>query len=154
MRKKTNAQIKRMFGLGRPLGCGKEELEELACDVTNGRTERLSKLTFDEANAMIERLGGDAFPVSRSLRTVQYHRQKAGVTQIVTPRQMKYLEDLAAKRNITDEGLERLCRKILGRGLPRTTKDANKVIEALKSMIARDAKPAAAGSGGRNKEAA
>ncbi len=154
MRKKTHAQLKRIFGLGHKMRCSKEDLEELAYDVTKGRTSRLSKLTFDEANGVIERLGGEGLPVSPSRRTVQYRRQKAGVTQIMTPRQQRYLKDLADKRRISEEGLERLCRRILGKRAPRTTKDANKVIEALKSMIKRDAMPSAATGQDGKKEAA
>jgi hypothetical protein len=49
------------------------------------------------------------------------------------------MKDLAAKRGISAEGLERLCRRMLkGNPRPRTTAETNKIIEALKAMNERD----------------
>lgn len=142
---KTHAQLQRIFGLGHKWGFGKEDLEELCWEISDGKIERLSFLTFDLANAMIERLGGEPFSaVSR--RTVNYRRQQAGISQIATKQQLRFLDELAEKRGISETGLERLCRRMLaGRPRPRTTIEANKIIEAIKAMNRRDASTAAAG---------
>jgi hypothetical protein len=139
---KTNKQLRAIFGLAKNVNCGKEDLEELASDVSNGRVDRLSMLSFGEANAMIHRLGGNAFAGSTPRRTVNYHRQQAGVQQIAQASHLQLMRDLAAKRGISDEGLERLCRRMLKHPAPRTTDETNKIVEALKAMIARDARKA------------
>lgn len=140
---KTAAQLRRIFGLGTTVKMSKSDLEDLAFDVSRGRTERLSKLTFEEANGLIVRLGGDAFPVSRSRRTRQYHRQLAGVQKLVSGPQRTYLDSLRKGRGISDEGFEKMCVRTIGMPKPRTTKEANIMIEALKSMNKRDRKPKA-----------
>ncbi len=144
LRIKTHAQLQRIFGLAKPLGCTKEDLENLAFELTNGRVERLSTLTFREANAMIERLGGS--PLSQTPgRTLRHRRQKAGVPQIASHAQLEFLRKLAEARGITDDGFERLCRRMLrGQPRPRTTAEANKIIEAIKAMNRRDDKAHAA----------
>ncbi|MBS1793378.1 MAG: hypothetical protein JSS81_05965 [Acidobacteria bacterium] len=137
---KTTAQNRAIFGLGAKLGCGKEELRELAYDVTGGRTDALSKLTFDEANGMIQRLGGRPFTKTfNSRRTENYHRQKAGVETIVTTEHLEKLSKLwFAKPHRTAEGLEALCQRINKTPKPRTAKECSRVIEAIKSMNKRD----------------
>jgi hypothetical protein len=136
---KTKAQIKAMFGLGRPLGCGKPDLEALAIDVSGGRVERLSQLSFSEANAIISRLGGNPFSGNGApRRTTNYQRQQAGVSQIAQPAQLQLLRDLAAGRNWSDETLEKFCLRVIKYPRPRTTDETNKIIEALKAMNKRD----------------
>jgi hypothetical protein len=145
---KTTAQLRAIFGLGRKRRCTDEDLRELAYDVTSGRIERLSQLSFDEANSMITRLGGDAFTTSRvPRRTVNYHRQQAGVKQIAQSAHLHKMQELADGRGITEEGLKNLCRRMLGHYRPLTTSETNKIIEALKAMNARDAKKAQEGAG-------
>lgn len=137
---KTLQQNRAIFGLGQKRGCAHEDLRELAFDVTNGRTDSIKELNFDEANGMILRLGGRVFtPQFGSKRTEQHHRQRAGISQIATAKHLKLMKDLAAKRNMTEDGLERLCRRMLDKPAPRTTSDTNKIIEAIKAMNKRDA---------------
>jgi hypothetical protein len=140
---KTHGQLQRIFGLAKPLNCGKEDLEELAFEISEGRVERLSLLSFDEANAMIGHLGGEPFG-ELSPRTVRHRRQQAGVPTIATNKQLRFLYDLADRRGISDDGLERLCRRMIQKPKPRTTADANKIIEAIKAMNRRDELSAAA----------
>jgi hypothetical protein len=114
---------------------------EMVTRITKGRTSHTSEMYFSEANALITELGGDALDASR--RTQQAHRQKAGVLQMMTADQRTLLEDLASKRWGAEWATPcaNLCRRMLnGRPIPRTTKDANKVIEAIKAMNARDAR--------------
>ena len=90
---------------------------------------------------MIVHLGGEAFPGTGHVaaRTVRHHRQKANVKQMVSQKQLRLLADLAGKRNMSEAGLGSLCMRIIKRSSPVTTAQANKVIEALKSMNARSA---------------
>lgn len=133
---KTTDQLRAIFGLGKEMNCEKSDLEELANDVTNGRTARLSQLFFDEANAMIKRLGGEAFPSgSKTPRRTENHRnQKGGVVKIVTAQQLKKMDDLAKKRGMSPEGLKKLCRRMLKTERPNTALGCSKVIEAIKAM--------------------
>lgn len=131
-----------IFGLASKHGVDIESLRDLAAEVSDGRIDRLSMLSFEEANRMIHRLGGDPFAGSGTpRRTVNYQRQQAGVQQIAQPAQLALMRDLAAGRGISDDGLERMCRRMLkGNPYPRTTAETNKIIEALKAMNARDAR--------------
>ena len=137
---KTTDQLRAIFGLGKGLGFGKEDLEQMACELTDGRVERLSLLSFDQANAMIQRLGGDPFPVSGPVpvRTANHRRQKAGVKQIETVKHLNLIDELARLRNMSPEGLERLCMRMIKKPRPTTTAEGNKIVEALKAMNARD----------------
>lgn len=145
---KTTEQLRAIFGLGKNLGCEKSDLEELAADITGGRVERLSLLSFDEANAMISRLGGEPFNPSSSSpvprRTANYRKQRDGIVTMATPKALALMDDLAAKRNMSPEGLERMCMRMFKSKRPRTATACNAVIEALKSMNARDKKRRAA----------
>lgn len=145
---KTNEQIRRMFGLAKaPAEAAgwdpKEFLEDLASQISGGTVERLSLLNFDQANAVIRRLGGEPLnpPGSQltSRRTVSYRRKKAGVVQIASAAQLRMLADLAAGRGITDTGLKNLCTKMIKKPVPRTSAEATKIIEAIKAMNKRDA---------------
>lgn len=154
---KTHDQVKRMFGLAagpahRTGQNPKTLLEDLAHEVSNGEVERISLLTFNQANAIIRRLGGDAVAAQPATprRTINYHRKKNGVVQIATAEQITLLTRLAAGRGITDAGLKNLCMRMIKRPAPRTTIEANKIIEALKAMNARDRRTGA----NHNKEAA
>ncbi|MGE3385078.1 MAG: hypothetical protein AB7L70_19300 [Pyrinomonadaceae bacterium] len=139
---KTNAQIGRIFGLAKKRGI---ELDDdtkagFALTASAGRTDRLSRLSFDEANVVITNLGGDAYTRDTPRRTVNYHRQQAGVQQIAQGSHLELMRTLAEGRGITEEGLRSLCRRMLrGKDAPRTTAETNKIIEALKAMNARDA---------------
>lgn len=143
---KTTDQLRAIFGLGKNVGMDKEDLEGLAETMTSGQVERLSMLSFDQANEMIKHLGGDPFPANGTIpiRTQNYRKQKAGVKTIETEKQLKLIKDLAAKRNMSETALASLCTRIIKRPTPVTTAEGNKIVEALKSMIARDARKVAA----------
>lgn len=139
-KKKTLAQNRAIFGLGSKMKCSHEDLQELAYDVTGGRTASIAKLTFKEANGMIERLGGRPFTQRpRSARTDQYHRQKAGIEAIATSTHIDHMKRLARERNMSDDGLGNLSARVnKGVRIPRTSKEVNRVIEAIKAMNERD----------------
>src|SRR5690606_26202939 len=71
---KTVDQNKAIFGLAANLGMEIDDIRDLAEDVTGGRTRSLKEISFQEANAMIVRMGGEAFPVSPAAprRTVNH----------------------------------------------------------------------------------
>ena len=111
----------------------------MVLDITNGRERSTKELSKDEADVMIERLGGSTSPVS--VRAAQYHRQKAGVPQIVTQKQLKKIDKGWTRfDHRTDFGLQKLCWNVIKKARPATTKEANKIIEAIKSMNEREDK--------------
>lgn len=137
---KTVDQNKAIFGLGSKLGMHIEDLRDLAEEITKGRTRSLKEISFQEANVMIVRMGGEAFPVSPAAprRTVNHRKQKAGVVTLPSPKALALMDRLAAERGMSAEGLERMCMRMLRTKRPRTAQGCNAVIEALKSMIKRD----------------
>src|SRR4051794_6836009 len=94
-------QIQRMFGLARKPADAegipvKDYLEGLA---PSGK--RLSELTFDEANAVIVKLGGTAFSLRGfSKRTENYRKQQAGIKTIETDAHLGLIDELARGRGI------------------------------------------------------
>lgn len=143
---KTKEQMGRIFGLARKLGLefsDDEVRRSYAVTVSSGRVDKMSELSFDEANALIKNLGGDPLgPQASRLpsprRTVNYHRQKAGVQQIAQQGHLEKMYELAEARHMTAEGLQNMGNRMLKHWPPRTTKETNKIIEALKAMNARD----------------
>lgn len=147
-----------MHGLAAQRGMGRDGLHQLAAEVTGGRTESTSQLSFDEANDVIERLGGEPLPASAPLsqRSQQLRRQKAGVKQIVSAAQLDLMLTLWRVRpGRTAEGLKTLCRRV-NRGIdsPRTTEECNRLIEAIKSMNKRGGNPTGRKGAPLTKEAA
>lgn len=141
MQPKTTEQLRAIFGLGKNVGFDKEGLEALAFTMTEGQIERLSALSFDQANAMIRHLGGDPFPangVQVPRRTLNHQKQKAGVVTMASPGHLKKMDDLAAKRGMGAEQLQRLCMRTIKSKRPTTAIGCSKVIEALKAMASRD----------------
>lgn len=141
---KTTEQLRAIFGLGKKANFEKADLEEMAADITGGRVERLSLLSFDEANAMIRRLGGEPFSPSSGSplprRTANYRKQRDGIVTMATPKALAMMDDLAARRGMSPDGLERMCNRMFKSKRPRTAQACNAVIEALKSMNRRDAR--------------
>ncbi len=137
--KKTPQQLRAIFGLANRRGLEKPEIELLASEVTGNHGQRLSALTFSQANQLIVRLGGEPFSEKETpRRTINYRKQRDGVITLASQKSLKLMDQLAAGRGITAEGLERMCRRMFGSPRPRTAKACSAVIEALKSMNRRD----------------
>jgi hypothetical protein len=102
---------------------------------TASRAVSIAALTYAEAERVIQRLKGRSFV---PLRTLQYRRKRAGVQQIITPDHEKKIAALASQRHWSAESLVNFCKRQCGHHPLRTTADANKVIEALKSMNKRE----------------
>ncbi len=130
---KTLAQVQRIFGLARGRDLDEAALHDLVEEATGKTSIRLLNLT--EADAVIVRLGGEPLAARR---TVQHRRAKAGVNQIVSQAQLQLIADLASQRRWTADTLREFCLKLCKHFPLRTTADANKVIEALKSMNKRE----------------
>ena len=133
-RLKTTAQVRAIFGEAKRCGLDDETLREIVADITHGSTS-ISTLTFAQAEAVIQRLKGKSFV---PLRTLQYRRAKAGVKQVVQEAQLTLIAQLASQRKWSAETLINFCKRQCGHHPLLTTEDANKVIEALKSMNKRE----------------
>ena len=131
---KTTAQLRAIFAEGRKRGLDHEGLQDMAESVTH-RTRSLRELTHAEAESLLRRLKGDEFV---SLRTVQHRRQRQGIEQVVQPGQLALIAKLASQRHWASEALMGFCERQCGFARPRTTTQANKIIEALKAMNKRD----------------
>ncbi|MFL5478707.1 MAG: hypothetical protein ACJ79X_06800 [Gemmatimonadaceae bacterium] len=133
-------QNKRIHGLANQNGIDRETLHDHAHTITAGRTAKTSELSFDEANVLIKRLGGEPLPATAALstRSQQRARQKAGVKQMITPGQNDKIQKLwYSVPGRTPDGLTAITERTIKKGSPRTTEDANKVIEAIKSINSR-----------------
>lgn len=142
-RPKTTGQVRAIFGEARKCGLDNEALHELVASVllngqpssVAGREASIAQLSYSEAERVIERLKGRAF---LPRRTLQYRRAKQGIKQVVQEAQLALIAQLATQRNWPAETLVRFCKRQCGHHPLRTTEDANKVIEALKSMNRRE----------------
>ena len=139
-RPKTTGQVRAIYAEAKKHGVDGEALRDVVADVTR-RTRSVKALTYSEAEKLIQRLKGESFV---PLRTLQYRRQKAGIPQLVQPAQLTLIAELASQRDWTVEQTAKFCKRQCGREMPRTTSDANKVIEGLKKMNERDGLWAAA----------
>jgi hypothetical protein len=128
----------------------REAKADMVADITGGRAESTKEMSFEEANVMIARLGGepihDTSPAAVNRRTLQYRRQKTGVVSIDIAKSKKLLGDLwLAVPGRKDSGLAALATRILKHYPPLTTAEYGKVIEAVKSMNKRTRSASAAG---------
>lgn len=124
VRPKSTQQVRAIYGEAKRRGLDNDALHE----IVGGSIKALS---FAEAQKVIQRLKADSFV---PLRTLQYRRAKAGVQQIVTDEMLTLIAELASQRKWSPETLQNFCVRQCKKKAPRTTVDANKVIEALKSM--------------------
>lgn len=148
MQPKTTDQLRAIFGLAKSRGVEMDDDTKAALSLraSKDRTDRLSMLSFDEANVLIKHLGGDPIPQSQIAngksqiprRTLNHRKQKTGVVTLASPGHLAKMDRLAADRGMSREGLERMCLRMLKTKRPRTAVAVNAVIEALKSMNKRD----------------
>ncbi len=138
---RTKAQNSLMFGLAAKAGVSHDDLREWTSEITNGRTDHTSELYYGEAVEIIDRLQKFVNPDETPRRTVNYRKQKTGVKTIETQAQLKKINDLwFAIPGRTASGLESICLRTIKIEKPRTTKEGNKIVEAIKSMNAREEK--------------
>ncbi|MBK8810681.1 MAG: hypothetical protein IPN69_08105 [Acidobacteria bacterium] len=107
-------------------------------------TDRTSELYTNEALQIINRLKSVVAPGATPKRTVNWRKRKAGIETIASAIQIDKMKALADGRGMSTDGLRALCARMLrddsGNPLewPRTTKQCNSIIEALKAMNKRD----------------
>lgn len=134
---KTVNQVRAIFGLAKERGLNSETLHMLI-EAETGK-ESIKDLTFSEANKAIQAMGGRTFEAQRApRRTEQYRRQRTGSKQIATKEQFTLIGRLASQRNWTPESMVSFCQRTIRTDRPKTTKQANVIIEALKAMNTRD----------------
>jgi hypothetical protein len=133
---KSTVQVRAIYGIARKNGLDDELLHDVVESVTK-RTRSIAALTHVEANQVIAHLKGEAYPPTPR-RTVQHRRKRAGVQQVIQQGQLDLIAALATQRNWSAQTLIDFCKRQCGHHPLRTTKDANKVIEALKSMNRRE----------------
>jgi hypothetical protein len=131
---KTANQVRAIYAEARKRGLDSDALHDMVESVTR-RTRSVSKLTHAEAQRVIQNLKGESFV---PLRTLQYRRQKSGIAALVRPDQLTFIAELASQRDWSPETLTTFCQRQCKRNSPRTTNEANKVIEALKAMNKRE----------------
>ncbi|HYE72585.1 MAG TPA: hypothetical protein VEF04_04605 [Blastocatellia bacterium] len=136
---RTKAQNKTIHALLNSRRIDADLKAEMVYRITGGRTTHSSEMYFSEANQLITELGGT--PHDAGLRTVQHYRRQAGVTQIITSQQRQILRALCTARWGSDYNApyQALCLRTLKKSEPVTSPDAQKIIEAIKSMNSRDA---------------
>lgn len=134
---KTNAQVRAIWSLTWHKGMTDEQLHLLVeAETGNPSIRALSK---QDADKVIVALGGKAFTTrGKSRRTRQDHHQQTGTPQMAMGSQLDLMRSLASRRGWTEESLQKFCQRMIKRNQPATTKQANTIIEALKSMNRRD----------------
>lgn len=141
--KRTKLQNSIIHARRKVRGISDEYYKTLVFNISNGRTETSADLSVEEADRLISALGG--VPPAHSRRTQQRRNKAAGVIALITPAQTQTLNALAEARWGTDyaKPLSALCQRMHRRNAPHTSKQAQSLIEAIKSMQARDQKTAA-----------
>lgn len=138
---RTKGQNKLMFSVAAQVGVSHDDLREWTFEITNGRTEHTSELYYAQAVEIINRLQALANPHQTPRRTTNYRRAKTGVINIDVAAQAKLLNELWFEYPTrTASGLESLCLRTIKIEKPRTTKEFNPIIEAVKSMNNREEK--------------
>lgn len=138
-RRKTPGQNRAIFGAATAAGLDIDDVRDVVESITSETrkepTRSISDLSYTEAERVLARIKGKSFVPAR---TLQYRRQKAGVTQMVQKSQLDLIVQLATQRNWPASTLEDFCLKVCKRRKPLTTGEANKVIEGLKKMNSRE----------------
>ena len=123
---KSIQQVRAIFALKKKLRLD-DELLHLAVESATGKTS-IAALTFAEADQVIAKLGGQTFA---SRRTVQLHRRKAGVVQVVQPGQLELSAMSARQRHCQPQTLVEIAKRQTGSHPLSPTKDGYIVIVAL-----------------------
>lgn len=134
---KSKKQVQAIWVLARGRGMTDEQLHTLVEAETGN--ESIRALSRANADKVIVALGGTAFNQQRKARrTRQDHHQQTGTPQMAMGSQLDLMRSLANRRSWTEESLKKFCQRMIRKDAPQTTKQANTIIEALKSMNRRD----------------
>jgi len=146
--KRTKLQNSIIHASKHKSGISEENYRAAIYAISSGRTESSAELDVKEANELIVKLGGTptdfmkrkggskAKPTDRSVVKMVSHGQRNTITQLA----MERWGDSHAT------ALKSFCEssKTIGKAYPRTSKEAQRVIETLKAMNRRDAAKRAA----------
>lgn len=128
------AQRKMIFALCHAHGMD-DDLRKATVKAITGK-DSTTELTRPEAAKVINFITGQAVPTRRM------NRNPPGTTRRVTKKHLLLIATLAQARmdagRMTPEGLVKWGTDKLGHWPPRTTQEANRMVETLKSMNERD----------------
>jgi len=141
--KRTKLQNSIIHAQKTTAGISAENYRALIFNLTNGRTESSAEMDTREADELIKALGGTPPPRYKgSRRTQQRRNQTAGVIVLMTAGQWGTINFLAQERwgegVQTSAALGKLVLRVIKRDKIKTSQEAQKIIEALKAMNARD----------------
>lgn len=152
---RTKKQNNRFWAIAAKLGLTDEDRAGLALDYSKNRTDSTSKLYVKEFEAMNNYLDSLANPSTTPRRTGNYRRAKTGnVDEILSQDQRDLIGDLCREGNINDTRLAGISRRACQKDFPITVKQGQKVIEALKNIISREAAKTASAATSELKEVA
>ena len=107
-------------------------------ELTNGKSESSSDLSFEQKNHIILKCGGVPFS-SRQKRKTTYFAKKSNVVEIdpISPEALYTIGEFRAKLPglVSNESFEKLCNRTIKKPFPTRVIDGQRIIEALKSMI-------------------
>ncbi|MCB1020615.1 MAG: DUF1018 domain-containing protein [Acidobacteria bacterium] len=134
-------QLKALWSRARERGVDEETLRDLVESVSGQRS--LRALNDGQVRRVLDRLGPSRVaPAQRRNAQAKHGRkgydQKQDPTVLVSPRELRMLEEAAALRHWPAAALERFCERQIKLPKPRTMGEFNKVFWALKSMNRRD----------------
>lgn len=133
--KRTKLQNSIIHAQKNKIGISDDDYRAAVLAISNGRTDSSADLDVKEANALIEKLGGTApkkwnATAAHNVEKLVSHAQRSLLTQLsITRWNDQHATSLASFCNSP---------KMLGKPYPRTSKEAQRVIEALKAMNKRD----------------
>lgn len=139
--KRTPKQNAIIHKLKNSNGISDENYRALIARLSEGRTETSAELTRDEADALISELGGT--PPPRTRRRGKGSRQRSNVEKLMSPPQWALLQHLAEERwgaASAPMGLHNFLSGQIGKGKPHTSREASRMIQALRGMNAREDK--------------
>jgi phage gp16-like protein len=115
----------------RDLGLSDEEYREIIVSMfPEAWSGSCKELTYEQASKFIDRLKDMGFQIRKRRK-----RKPAGMATLVTRQQLARIEHLEA--NVSwrlRDGARRFARKVIGKERPATTREAAKLIEALKGV--------------------
>lgn len=130
--KRTKLQNAIIHSQKHKLGISEDDYRAAILSISDGRTDSSADLDTKEANQLIEKLGG----------TAPRAKQGGTVVTLVSAGQRNLITKLSVTRwkENYPTALKAFCQsqKVIGKAYPRTSKEAQRVIETLKAMNSRD----------------
>jgi hypothetical protein len=134
-KKKTYAQVKKIWASAKELKIDSKELHTIVEDVTGKKS--IAKLTRHQAKEVIEELielgASPGMPVGNELRGVnrRYGELPANVIELPSPEQMKFIEGMKKEIGWDDAYFTRVLKRVIKKEKILTKTDARKMAQAL-----------------------